>query len=582
MLTDRYEKITNGEDYSIQADPQNPQLAIIGSTLYLTFDVKLYGDAQNTITNGGIYLTTSTDGKTWTKAVKISEAPMAYGLTALSDGNLILSIADTTTKVLKLNAAGEVTKTVELCADIADVAFAEVNNTKGFVAIFALTSNGALYVSTDNGATWTATSVAGGAYASPDLVALGDKDMTVYATWADEAECKIYSKVWTVNAEETSGYGWNDTDAVVAAEYTPATAYNGKASGGQPSAVFVDGVYSGKNAISGTVKTFYTSGNKLQQTEDYTIAVGIARTLTLADCLNIDFKVSKQQIEAMGGTYAKFIRTSLDSGKAVETIVPIEDWKADAVMLSTIPAYQITFAGIAAKEMGDSVWFAVYNDKGEQLTRLDRYSIKTYAMNQLASTSASAKAMHTMLVDMLNYGAAAQTSFGYATDTLVNADLTEAQQALATPKLVKDVDLTTEGYVNTSNGIQCGKSFVLKSSIIMNLSYVAKTLPDNVAYGKISYTNHNNVSDVIDKVPLTDAVVSGSARKEIQITTLKTADVRTLVTVELFDADGNYIEGSKVVYNVATYAYNKYSDAKDGPLSMALMQFGTSAYNYLH
>ena len=55
----------------------------------------------------------------------------------------------------------------------------------------------------------------------------------------------------------------------------------------------------------------------------------------------------------------------------------------------------------------------------------------TYANTMLSYYSNNAK-MRTLLVDLLNYGASAQTFFGYNTANLVNKDLTEEQKGWAT------------------------------------------------------------------------------------------------------------------------------------------------------
>ena len=94
--------------------------------------------------------------------------------------------------------------------------------------------------------------------------------------------------------------------------------------------------------------------------------------------------------------------------------------------------YGFIYTGIAAKEMGDTLTARL------EFTRdgifysgtVDTYSLKAYAMERLEnSTNAEFK---TLLVDLLNYGAAAQIYFGYRTDALVNADLPAEQKALAT------------------------------------------------------------------------------------------------------------------------------------------------------
>ena len=90
-----------------------------------------------------------------------------------------------------------------------------------------------------------------------------------------------------------------------------------------------------------------------------------------------------------------------------------------------------SYRGVAAKELGDTLTAVL------QFTRdgvgysgtVDTYSLKAYAMERLEhSTNSEFKKL---LVDLLNYGAAAQTYFGYKTDALVNADLTDEQRALA-------------------------------------------------------------------------------------------------------------------------------------------------------
>ena len=92
--------------------------------------------------------------------------------------------------------------------------------------------------------------------------------------------------------------------------------------------------------------------------------------------------------------------------------------------------YYVTTAGIAPKDIGNTLYFAIYyklTDGTYGYTKLAGYSPKTYALGQLKTGSPEMKAL---VVAMLNYGAAAQTYFGYNTDALMNAGLTADQQAL--------------------------------------------------------------------------------------------------------------------------------------------------------
>ena len=104
--------------------------------------------------------------------------------------------------------------------------------------------------------------------------------------------------------------------------------------------------------------------------------------------------------------------------------------------------YMIATDGVHAKRMGDTIYFRVYAklaDGSYVYSKTVQYSAVTYAEHILAGDQPeSAKAL---VVAMLNYGAAAQKFFGYNTDNLVNAFLTEEQKAL--PEQYRDDMVST-------------------------------------------------------------------------------------------------------------------------------------------
>ena len=107
-----------------------------------------------------------------------------------------------------------------------------------------------------------------------------------------------------------------------------------------------------------------------------------------------------------------------------EEVIPGYTWSEEQGL------YYATTNGIAAKNLNDTIYFAVYAkliNGTYTYTNLVSYSPKSYAYAQLTSGSDQ---MKPIVVAMLNYGAAAQTYFKYNTDTLVNADLTDDQKAL--------------------------------------------------------------------------------------------------------------------------------------------------------
>ena len=92
--------------------------------------------------------------------------------------------------------------------------------------------------------------------------------------------------------------------------------------------------------------------------------------------------------------------------------------------------YLVTSNGIAAKDLGDTIYLTVYaklSDGSYVYTPVASYSPQTYAYNLLETGS---EEMQSMVVSMLNYGAAAQSYFG-SEEALVNGKLTETQLAMA-------------------------------------------------------------------------------------------------------------------------------------------------------
>ena len=94
--------------------------------------------------------------------------------------------------------------------------------------------------------------------------------------------------------------------------------------------------------------------------------------------------------------------------------------------------FGVTSPGIPAKKMGDVVYFSVYaelSDGSYVYSKTYYYAPTTYAYNMLGKSDTSDE-MKSLVVAMLNYGAAAQIYFDYNADQLVNADLTDDQKAL--------------------------------------------------------------------------------------------------------------------------------------------------------
>ena len=154
---------------------------------------------------------------------------------------------------------------------------------------------------------------------------------------------------------------------------------------------------------------------------------------------------------------------------------------------------RFTFDDISATEMGTVVSANLYI--GDELVAVKEYSVKEYAMKYLHSTSTSDamkeqnKELRAMLVDMLNYGAAAQIYFNYKTNDLVNADLTEEMRASGTqenPEISADDDVyrNPDGLITLN-----GKSVSAMSIIQLHFSFTLNGVDANDIEIVMDYTD---------------------------------------------------------------------------------------------
>lgn len=94
--------------------------------------------------------------------------------------------------------------------------------------------------------------------------------------------------------------------------------------------------------------------------------------------------------------------------------------------------YVLQTDGIAAKNLGDKVWFKLYAklaDGSYVYSNLYGYSALDYAKEQLQRSSDLK--LKQLMVAMLNYGAAAQQYFGYRAEAPMNAFLLDGDQSIA-------------------------------------------------------------------------------------------------------------------------------------------------------
>ena len=217
--------------------------------------------------------------------------------------------------------------------------------------------------------------------------------------------------------------------------------------------------------------------------------------------------------------------------------------------VSSGSTYMVQSRGIAAKNLGDALYFKVYaklKDGSYIYSEIAGYHAVAYANSVLNSGNSSAKAK-ALVVAMLNYGAAAQTYFGYKIDALMNANLTAAQKTLA-----RSYDASMVGSVVRADSNKVG-------SFVMNGGYssIYPTVSFEGAFSINYYFTPNKAVDHVLTFYYWDAATYNSVSK------LTTSNATGKITMKQDGSDwGAAVEGiaakdmDSTIYVAAVYTSN--------------------------
>ena len=254
-------------------------------------------------------------------------------------------------------------------------------------------------------------------------------------------------------------------------------------------------------------------------------------------------------------------------------------------------SYIATTDGIAAKEMGDNRYYGVYaklSDGSYVYSRVVQYSPERYATSMLGKDSTSAK-QKALCVAMLNYGAAAQEFFGYRTDDLMNAGLTDEQKAMVIPydaalfKGTTPADSAKLGaFASTNSGFGTKSATVsFEGAFAINYYFVttAEVQADvqlyiwtPEAYAAADVLTAENASGVVTM----EAQADGSYWGQAQGIAAKLLDETYYVAAVYTDAEGNTHCSGVVAYSLSRYCVNNAKPGKD----MQALAAATAMYGY--
>ncbi|MBQ6551148.1 MAG: leucine-rich repeat protein [Lachnospiraceae bacterium] len=244
------------------------------------------------------------------------------------------------------------------------------------------------------------------------------------------------------------------------------------------------------------------------------------------------------------------------------------------------PYYQFIFPGIFAAEMGNQIYATVVAEKGstEYRSAVDVYSVKDYAYNRLGRTASST--YRTFLVDMLNYGAAAQTHFNKNAANPVNAELTAEQQAYGTqeaPVLADHEDpVPNPGATAEING----KNLVFDSSVFLRYR-MAFAEGQDMSKVKIIFTYVNRKGETKTQTVKASKFKTSGSYYTADCTIIIPSEMRCVVSATIYD--GSTPISNTLNYSIETYVYNRLMSSTSATykaLILAMIKYGISAENH--
>ena len=329
--------------------------------------------------------------------------------------------------------------------------------------------------------------------------------------------------------------------------------------------------------------------------DTYGVKVGASvygSTVNLGSALGMKFFVEKNVLlavmaangdETLEGYYAVITRTYADGTTDTQTVT---NWiEYDYSGKETMPLYVFGYGNINAKEMIDMISFQVFDAEGNAITEVYTDSIQAFTMRSVAHEEAKASpsaSLLKLLVDMLNYGAAAQTYETYAVDNLANSKLTEAQKAYGTASETAVPDDNDQILsVTGATEYYYGDTLNLGTDIRMKIFFQNLT-PEQLASisAKVTFTNHEGEAYELTYAASDFAKYGDTDYYVIGIDKLVAADANTVVTcVVMIDGETTLtIENS-----INDYLYRAYSyDTENQSIYHAVYYYCDSANAYFH
>ena len=315
-------------------------------------------------------------------------------------------------------------------------------------------------------------------------------------------------------------------------------------------------------------------------TEDESLTFGAQ--LYLENDLTMAFRVKQDKLDAydISTAYLVVERDVYESGAKEATVeaMTIREYKVENGRLI------FSYPGIAAAQMNDAIraTFYIKDASGkEYVSPVVNTSVATY-LDGLLSASASDTKMVTLIMDMLNYGAAAQVYFDRHADAPVN----EAFESFKTYASYASADFKTalENLSATENAEgKAGKlNLGLDLGTRIGIRYKV-TVPTDVNVKDVTLVITDSNGNVLETLQVAGNPADDRGRFIVNFYGSTSRDMRRVVYATAY-AKGEAITGT-YAYSISTYAWGVQENASVQPenlvnVTRAMLLYGDSAANY--
>ena len=243
-----------------------------------------------------------------------------------------------------------------------------------------------------------------------------------------------------------------------------------------------------------------------------------------------------------------------------------------------------TLSDIQSVEMGSELRAVLHifdTEGNEYYTPVDVISIKAYAQGFLEMLSYETNPEYvTMLIDLLNYGSAAQTYFGRRADVLANAGM-DAYQQYATKELSEELNdqktvVTTERTITAVDKISFSVNFNDKTEMNAKLTLADGYTAEDITCVKVLDAEGNVVET------LTEGVVLEDGKVQFTYYGVKSIQMREMYYFVAYV--GEEVASDSNGYSVEAYCKGcvDYGTETMADMGLKCMYYGDSAYAYFN